>query len=126
VDFSEVMDAVAQAFESVGVAIIAVGGAYALAHAAVKRVPGRSIFDDARTRFGRPLLLGLEVLVAADIIRTVTVDSSLENVLSLGILVAVRVILSFSLEIELDGMPPWRRAQYKREGSAAARKSASD
>ena len=120
------MDTVAQAFEAVGVTIIAVGGAYALALAAVKRVPGRSFFKDARTRFGHPLLLGLEVLVAADIIKTVTVDSSLENVLSLGILVSVRVLLSFSLEIELDGMVPWRRAQYKREESAAARSSASD
>ena len=120
------MDTIAHTFEAVGVAIIAVGGAYALAHAALRRGSGRSIFDDARARFGRPLLLGLEVLVAADIIQTVTVDSSLENVLSLGVLVTVRVILSFSLEIELDGMPPWRRAEYRREGSAAARRSASD
>jgi len=120
------MDSVAQAFEAVGVAIIAVGGAYALAHAAVNGVPGRSSFDVARARFGRPLLLGLEVLVAADIIQTVTVDNSLENVLSLGILVVVRVVLSFSLEVELDGMLPWRRAQSEREESVAARKSASD
>lgn len=68
---------------------------------------------------------GLEVLVAADIITTVTVDRSLESVLSLGILVIIRVVLSFALEIELDGMVPWRKAQFEREESAA-RRSPSD
>ena len=58
------------------------------------------------------MLLGLEVLVAADIIKTVTVDTSLESVVVLGLLVLVRVILSFSLDVEIDGMLPWRRARY--------------
>ncbi len=116
--FSEVTERVGQAFEAVGVAIIAMGGAYALASAILVRSRGRSMVDDARVRFGRPLLLGLEVLVAADIIETVTVDRSLESVLSLGALVLVRVVLSFSLEVELDGMPPWRRARYEREATS--------
>jgi uncharacterized membrane protein len=50
------------------------------------------------------------VLVAADIIKTITVDPSLESVTVLGILVAVRIALSFSLDIEVEGMVPWRRA----------------
>ena len=70
---------------------------------------GTSYYEDARRDFGRPLLLGLEVLVAGDIIATVTVDRSLESVITLGILVLVRVLLSFSLDIEIDGMLPWRR-----------------
>ena len=62
-----------------------------------------------RRRFGRALLLGLEVLVAADIIKTVAVDTTLQSVLTLAVLVAVRVILSFSLDVEIDGVVPWRR-----------------
>lgn len=119
------MERVAQIFEGVGVAIIALGGAHALLQAVLQRAKGRSLMDDARTRFGRPMLLGLEIMVAADIIETVTVDRTLEGVLSLGVLVLIRVVLSFSLEIELDGMLPWRRARYEREQSAA-RGSAGD
>ena len=56
------------------------------------------------------MILGLEVLVAADIIKTITVDPSLESVAVLGILVAVRIALSISLDIEVDGVVPWHRA----------------
>jgi uncharacterized membrane protein len=110
VEFAEVMKEVARGFEIVGVVIIAVGGAFGLLAAWFKRAKWeRTYFEEARVEFGHPLLLGLEVLVAADIIATVTVDPSLENVASLGVLVLVRVVLSFSLDIEIDGMFPWRR-----------------
>ena len=55
-------------------------------------------------------MLGLEVLVAADLVHTVEIDPSLENVAVLGLIVVIRTVLSFSLEIEIEGMPPWRRA----------------
>ena len=108
-EFTEVMERIAKAFEVVGVAIIVVGGAYGFVRAASARFEGRSVFTEARTRFGQPLLLGLEVLVAADIIETVTVDRTLETVASLALLVLVRVVLSFSLDVEIDGHLPWRR-----------------
>ena len=60
--------------------------------------------------FGRSILLALEFLVAADIIRTVAVEPSLENVAVLGLIVLIRTLLSFSLEVEIDGTWPWRRA----------------
>ena len=104
--FTETMEWFAKIFEIVGVVIIALGGAVALVSSAVRQTDGRSYFDRARRRFGRPLLLGLEVLVAADIIKTVTVDPSLESVAALGVLVLVRTLLSFTLDIELDGMVP--------------------
>lgn len=66
------------------------------------------LFQLVRRDFGRALILGLEVLVAADIIQTITVELSLTSVATLGILVAVRIALSFSLDIEVDGMLPWR------------------
>ncbi len=63
-----------------------------------------------RQAFGGTLLLGLEVLVAADLLRTVAVAPSLENVYVLGLIVAIRTFLSFSLETEIEGVAPWRRA----------------
>ncbi len=107
------MEDTARVFEVVGVAIIALGGLYGLVRAALPRPAAASYFEEARRRFGHPLLLGLEVLVAADIIQTVTVDRSLENVASLGILVLIRVVLSFSLDTEVDGVAPWRRAELE-------------
>ena len=59
---------------------------------------------------GGTLLLGLEILVAADLIRTVAVAPTVENVLVLGLIVLIRTFLSFSLETEIEGVPPWRRA----------------
>ena len=53
--------------------------------------------------------IGLEVLIIADIIRTIVVDQSVESVVVLGIIVLIRVVLSFSLEVEIDGMWPWNR-----------------
>ena len=108
-EFTELMEEIARGCEIVGVGIILIGGLYGLAKAVLDARTEGNLFERARTGFGHPLLLGLEVLVAADIIETVTVDRTLETVASLGLLVLVRVILSFSLDIEIDGHLPWRR-----------------
>jgi len=71
---------------------------------------GRGGLPDRRTVFGRSILLGLGFLVAAAIIRTVAVQPSLQNVAVLGLIVLIRTFLSFSLEVEIDGRWPWRRA----------------
>ena len=65
---------------------------------------------------GAAFCWGLEFLVAADIIRTVAVQPSLENVAVLGLVVLIRTFLSFSLEVEIDGRWPWRRAVAVRSG----------
>ena len=109
--FDEIMEWVARIFEIVGVAVIVVGGVLAFALGARDYRDLDRFFRDVRRNFGRPLILGLEILVAADIIETITVDPSIESVGVLGILVAVRIALSFSLDIEVDGMLPWRRAE---------------
>lgn len=109
--FEAVMEDIARGFEAVGVAIIVIGGIAALINGLRDFGNVNQLFIDVRRGFGRPIILGLEVLVAADIIQTITVDPSLESVAVLGILVAVRIALSFSLDIEVDGMLPWRRAQ---------------
>lgn len=98
--------------EALGIAVI-LAGIVAAAIPAFRRVAsvgGASRFDAYRRSFGRSILLGLEFLVAADIIRTVTERPSLENVVVLGMVVLIRTFLSFTLEIELEGRPPWKRA----------------
>ena len=66
-----------------------------------------------RDRMGRGLLLGLEVLVAADIVRTVILDATLRSVAVLGILVLVRTFLSWSIAVEIEGTWPWRAKREK-------------
>ena len=111
--FATVMDHVAQGFEGLGAAVLIVGVVWSvvLAVLAWRRTgrPGRA-YTALRQAFGGSLLLGLEVLVAADLIRTVAVAPTLTNVLVLGLIVLIRTFLSFSLETEIEGVPPWRRA----------------
>ena len=70
-----------------------------------------------RQAFGGTLLLGLEILVAADLVRTVAVAPTLDNVLVLGLIVVIRTVLSFSLETEIEGVAPWRRALISGAGT---------
>ena len=109
--FEDAMEDIAIGFEVVGVAILVIGGIFAFVSGIAHFRDFDHFFRDVRRTFGRPLILGLEVLVAADIIETVTVDRTLETVASLALLVLVRVVLSFSLDIEIDGRLPWRRLE---------------
>lgn len=68
---------------------------------------GAQHYDRYKRSLGRALLLCLEILVAADIIRTVALDSTIQSVLALGLLVIVRTFLSWSLILEVDGQWPW-------------------
>lgn len=111
--FAENMGRVAQGFEGLGALILVIGFLWSvgLAVAAWRRTAnGSTGFRTLRQAFGAVLLLALEVLVAADLIRTVAVEATLENVAVLGMIVLIRTVLSFSLEIEIDGVLPWRRA----------------
>ena len=103
---------VSKAVEIVGIGVLIVGGCYALAAFALKVTRGRSTdaYEDLRRSLGRSILLGLEILVAADIIRTIAITPSFTSVGVLGLIVVVRTFLSFSLEAELDGQWPWRKA----------------
>ena len=111
--FEQTMDAIARGVEIIGIVTLVLGLAAALVRAALVLTGGQGgdeAYRVVRTVFGRSILLGLEFLVAADIIRTVAVQPSLENVAVLGLIVLIRTFLSFSLEIEIEGVPPWRRA----------------
>ena len=65
-------------------------------------------YRELKMRLGRSLLLGLEILVAADIVRTVALEATLESVAILGLLVLIRTFLSWSLEVEIEGHWPWQ------------------
>jgi uncharacterized membrane protein len=111
--FTQLMDHVAQGFEALGAAILVVGVIWSFVLAAVAaRRSGWSArtYLVLRQAFGGTLLLGLEVLVAADLLRTVAVAPTLDSVLVLGLIVVIRTVLSFSLETEIEGVAPWRRA----------------
>ncbi len=115
-DLARTMDGIAEGIEVLGIATLVLGLALALVRGA-RRLPGgdgqekagEEAYREVRTVFGRSILLALELLVAADIIRTVAVDPSLRNVGVLGLIVLIRTFLSFSLEVEIDGTWPWRR-----------------
>jgi uncharacterized membrane protein len=121
---AETMEQVARGVEIVGIVTLVLGLLLALFRAGRTLLGGQGgeeAYRVVRTVFGRSILLGLEFLVAADIIRTVAVDPSLENVGVLGVIVLIRTFLSFSLEVEIDGTWPWRRAQHEeRHGRAKA------
>jgi uncharacterized membrane protein len=116
--YEEWMENVVKAFEIVGVVLLAVGSIAALVHAAtvLKRGAPRDAYRAARQGIGRAVLLGLEVLIIADIVQTITIDPTVESAVALGIVVLVRTFLSFSLEIELEGTLPWRRQQVPEKG----------
>jgi uncharacterized membrane protein len=121
--FEEAMDAIARGVEVVGIFTLVLGLAAALVRAGLAlfgRQGAEEVYRIVRTVFGRSILLSLEFLVAADIIRTVAVQPSLQNVAVLGLIVLIRTFLSFSLEVEIDGRWPWRGAvAARREVSAA-------
>jgi uncharacterized membrane protein len=112
VTFTEAMKWASEAFEFVAALVLGVGlvWAVALSLAAWRRSgDGRHGYSVLREAFGGVLLLALEILVAADLIRTVAIAPTLANVGVLGLIVLIRTFLSFSLQIEIDGVPPWRR-----------------
>jgi len=108
----QIIEWVGQALDVFGVAIIAIGMAYGAARYAVELSRGKAADGYAAFRLYlvRALLLGLEVLVAADVIRTVAVSPSLNSVAVLAAIVAIRTFLSWSLILELEGRWPWQKS----------------
>lgn len=109
-DLKMMIDYVTSAIEFAGVAVIVIGLLYAtftfLKDSLNKQ---KEAFECYRINLGKSILLGLELLVAADIVDTVAIKPTMDSVLILGMIVIIRTFLSFSLEIELEGKLPWRR-----------------
>ncbi|WP_404434450.1 DUF1622 domain-containing protein [Microbacterium lacus] len=119
VDVEEVFTGVALVFEGIGALAMIVGFliAIVLGWRSLRRGEGGSAaFQVLRTTLGSAILLGLEVLVAADLIRTITSKPSMEDAAILGIIVLIRTVLSMSIQVEIEGVLPWRRAMLTSGG----------
>lgn len=113
--FSEWIEVVGHALDAVGVAVIAIGLLIAASRYAFAFFGSAEIDNYRRLRqeIGRAILLGLEVLVAADIIRTVAITPTVESVIILAGIVIIRTILNLSLQVEVDGRFPWQPERAK-------------
>ena len=110
--FHQIVERVVQVVEGLGVAVILIGAVLAFGVAGrqlLARQP--DVYRNLRRLLGRSILLGLELLVAADIIRTVAIPPTLEGVVVLAIIVAIRTLLSWSLELEISGHWPWQKTR---------------
>lgn len=107
--FAEIIEGVGKVGDGLGVAVIAIGFAIAAVFAArdQRAQPPVDVYKNARQRLGRSILLGLEILVASDIIRTVAIAPTLRSAGVLAIIVVIRSVLSLSLQVELEGRWPW-------------------
>ena len=109
-EFTDVVEIVGKVIDGAGVAAIVIGALVA-SFAAVAKLVRReaSVYVPYRRALGRSILLGLELLVAADIIRTVAITPTLDSVAVLAGIVLIRTFLSFSLELEISGRWPWQK-----------------
>lgn len=106
--FREIMEIIGFAIDGVGVLIIIVGAVISSSRFLFRRTAVS--YTTYRQDLGRSILLGLEFLIAGDIIRTVVVAPTLANVFALGIIVLIRITLSFALYMEIEGRWPWQQA----------------
>ena len=121
--YSGILGIIVHVAEGIGVAVLVVGlflAAFLAFRTWRKTGDGSKAYTTLRRTLGGAILAGLEVLVAADLIRTVAVDPTLNNVLILGIIVLIRTFLSFSLEIEIEGTLPWKRSLTQTGASVIA------
>jgi uncharacterized membrane protein len=110
VSYDETITHVVRVVEAIGAGVMVVGGAVALVAAVPAALdPARraGAYQTLRRNLGRVILLGLEILIIGDIIRTIVVEPTFESVAVLGIIVVIRIVLSFALEVEIDGHWPW-------------------
>jgi uncharacterized membrane protein len=119
--YEDVVSEVVRVVEAVGGAIMVVGGLAAFGvYARQLRAHVPDAYQHLRGNLGRVILLGLEVLIIADIIRTIVVDQTLESVGVLAAVVLIRIVLSFALEVEIDGAWPWNRRRWETEEESGA------
>jgi uncharacterized membrane protein len=128
VEYEETIHDAVRVVETVGAGIMVVGGFAAFVLFAVRAsnpVARQGSYEELRRNLGRSILLGLEVLIVADIVQTIIVDPTFASVAVLGAIVVIRILLSFSLEVEMDGMWPWNRWRLGggEGGGRAARKT---
>jgi uncharacterized membrane protein len=108
--YNDVIDKIGMAIDASGIAVIVIGGAIAFLTVAGQRTSrDDDVYHRFRQQLSRAILLGLELLVAGDIVRTVAASPTLTSVGILAAIVVIRTFLSFSLEVETTGRWPWQK-----------------
>jgi uncharacterized membrane protein len=126
-EFGTIITTVGEVIDVVGVIAIVVGVIVAMADAAIRRLRHDGpVYTRFRRVLGRGILIGLELLVAADIIRTVAVEPTLESVGVLALIVVIRTFLSWSLEVEIAGRWPWQKSRTAEADAPEAAERPSD
>lgn len=117
-EIRSIIEAAGTLLDGLGVAVIVVGVFASGINAAVRWVRRErdDIYSRFRSQLGRSILLGLELLVGADIVRTVAVAPTINSVLALGLIIVIRTFLSFSLELEISGRWPWQKRSAAPDG----------
>ena len=112
-EFKGIIEAAGEAVDLAGVAVIIVGAVLATLSTVrtLLRRTGKPVYEPYRQQLGRCILLGLELLVAADIIRTVAVTPTFESLGVLALIVLIRTFLSYTLQLEVTGRLPWQQAR---------------
>jgi uncharacterized membrane protein len=113
--FDEFASAAGRVVEFVGITVLIAGALFAgaafMARVLLKRAAFGECYHELRADLGRAILLGLEFLVIADIIGTVAVEPTLQNLIVLAVIVTIRTLLSFALELEVSGRWPWQKKE---------------
>jgi uncharacterized membrane protein len=123
VEIQEIIFVISEVIDFAGVAIIALGalvGIILCAQDLLRQERAVDAYGRLRTFLGRSLLLGLEFLVAGDIIKTVAIEPTFDSVIVLAIIVLVRTVLSLSIDVEIDGRWPWEAARQTGAAGATA------
>lgn len=110
-EFKQALELAGTGFELVGVGVLVIGAALSLGAyvaALIRRKSASAAYHNLRRNLGKAILIGLELLIAADIIRSVAIDPTLMSIGVLGLIVFVRTFLSWSLEVEINGEWPWQ------------------
>jgi uncharacterized membrane protein len=120
-DFNQAADVVGTGFQVVGIAVLVVGSLLAFVmylRALPRRRDMPAAYSDLRRDLGKTILVGLELLVAADIISSVAINPTFATIGVLGLIVLIRTFLSWSLEVEVSGRWPWQSSRAPNEDSS--------
>jgi len=113
-DIKHTVELIVSAFELAGVAVLVAGAVVAFVrflYFLIRFRDASAAYRHLRLYLGRSIVVGLEILIAADIIRSVVIDPTFTSVGVLGLLVLVRTFLSWALEVEINGEWPWQRTR---------------
>ena len=119
-DFKQAADVVGTGFQVVGIAVLVIGAllAFVVYLKASRRRDTPTAYSDLRRDLGKAILVGLELLVAADIISSVAINPTFATVGVLGLIVLIRTFLSWSLEVEVNGRWPWQSSRSPNEDAS--------